>query len=191
MPPSAGPKVTVEQLIRMRDSAEYRAMESLIVPRRAEQVVRTITAVDDFLGANRGLGDYVRGEFSPGLAGSIDQSYFCATLDIFSSDVRLVDETITGDSAEVAYLVGGRIPLKRARLERLNGTWRYDPGPGYDPDLPTAFERMADGLRAVLDDLRSGRLSREAIVANPEKLIDEVRVRLLPGVKLLKRQADP
>src|SRR5262249_31668613 len=126
---------------------------------------------------------------SGGLAASIDQSHLGASLDIFSIGVQFVSETIDGDRAEVAYTVDGRVPLRRAALLRTGGAWRYDPGPGYDPALPSAFDRMADGLRMVTEDLRSGRISHDAIVGDPDRLLEEVRVRLLPGVKLLKRPA--
>lgn len=171
----------------MRNEASYRAMESVIVPGQAEAVVRTIVAIDGFLAANRALADYARAEFSSGLAASLDQSHLASHLDVFSTDVELVDETIAGDRAEVSYLVGGRIPLKRTHLVRIDGRWRYDPGDGYDSALPAAFDRMAEGLRQLLVDLRSGRLPREPYEQRPEMLVEEVRLRLAPGIRLLRR----
>lgn len=160
-------------------------MNDLVVAGRAHQVVKTLMAVDEFLRANRALCDYVRDEFAVGLSQSIDQSRWGASLDIFSRYVELIEERIEGDQATVSFTVDGRLPLRHARLVRIDGVWRYDPGPGYSPQLPTAFERMARGLRQVLDDLKSGRVSANAVRADPQRLIEEVRVRLLPGVKML------
>jgi hypothetical protein len=155
------------------------------VPRRATEVVKTLMAVDEFLRANRTLCDYVRDEFALGLSQSIDQSQWGAHLSIFSRYVELVDERIEGGTATVSFTVDAQLPVQHARLVRSDGMWRYDPGDGYDPRLPAAFQRMARGLRQVLDDLREGRLPAEAVRADPQKLVEEVRVRLVPGIKML------
>ena len=44
---------------------------------------------------------------------------------------------------------------------------------------------MARGLRNVLEDLERGRLPASDLRDHPEELIEEVRLRLLPGVMLL------
>ena len=77
--------------------------------------------------------------------------------------------------------------MKRAELRRIGDTWRYDPGPGYDPELPRAFHRMARGLRQALQEIKSGRLSPQMLRDDPDLLVKEVEVRLLPGVKMLSR----
>ncbi len=160
-------------------------MGELIVPGRMHEVVKTLMAVDEFLRVNRTLCDYVRDEFALGLAQSIDQSQWGAHLDIFSHYVELVDERIEGDTATVSFTVDERLPVQRARLVRVAGVWCYDPGDGYDSRLPAAFQRMAGGLRQVFDDLKEGRLPADAIRADPQRLTEEVRVRLLPGIRLL------
>jgi hypothetical protein len=186
-PVPRSPRDTVERLIAARESGSYQALGELIRPERAQQVIRTLMAVDEFLHANRVLCDYVHETFALGLSQSIDQSDWGARLDIFSRYVELVDQRIEGDTAVVTFTVDGRVPVRRARLVRVDGAWRYDPGPGYDAQLPAAFERMAQGLRRVLDDLKSGRLAADAIRADPRKLVEEVRVRLQPGIGLLPR----
>jgi len=179
------PRATIERVIAARDSGSYQTLNELIVPGRAPEVIKTLMAVDEFLHANKSLCDYVRDAFALGLSQSIDQSHWGANLDIFSRYVELIDQRVAGDTATVTFTVDGRIPLRHARLVRTGGVWRYDPGPGYDPGLPAAFQRMAHGLRQVLDDLRGGRLSADAIRADPQQLIEEVRVRLQPGIKML------
>ena len=179
------PRVTIERIIAARDSGSYQRLNELIVPGRAHEVVETLMAVDSFLRANESLCDYVRDAFALGLSQSIDQSHWGTHLGIFSRYVELVDERAEGDTASVTFTVDGQIPLRRAALARVDGTWRYDPGPGYDARLPDAFGRMARGLWQVLDDLKSGRLSADTIRADPQQLIEEVRVRLQPGIKML------
>ena len=179
------PRETIQRIIAAREAGSYQTLNELIVRERAHEVVKTLMAVDEFLHANKTLCDYVRGTFALGLSQSIDQSHWGAHLDIFSRHLELIDQRIEGDTATVTFTVDGRIPVRRARLVRIGGAWRYDPGSGYDPQLPTAFERMARGLRQVLDDLKDGRLSADAIRANPQRLVEEVRVRLQPGIKVL------
>ncbi|MFQ5807854.1 MAG: hypothetical protein ACE5I3_15520 [Phycisphaerae bacterium] len=183
--PERSPGATIERLIAARDAGSYQPMSDLIVPEGAHQVVKTLMAVDEFLRVNRTLCNYVRNEFALGLSQSIDQSSWGAHLDVFSRYVELVQERIEGDTATVSFTVDGRLPVRHSRLVRTDGGWRYDPGPGYDPQLPAAFRRMTRGLRQVLEDLKAGRLPADAIRADPRRLIEEVRVRLLPGIKML------
>ncbi len=192
-PPSAAaartPRATIELILASRDAGSYQTLNELIVAERVHEVVKTLLAVDEFLHANKSLCDYVRETFAVGLSQSIDQSHWGAHLDVFSRYVELVDQRIQGETATVTFTVDGQVPVHRARLVRVDGAWRYDPGSGYDPQLPAAFERMARGLRQVLDDLKSGRLSAEAIRAEPQRLVEEVRVRLQPGIKMLPAAA--
>jgi hypothetical protein len=179
------PRATIELLIAARDTGSYHTLNELIVSERVHEVVKTLMAVDEFLHANQSLCDYVRETFALGLSQSIDQSAWGAQLEIFSRYVELVDQHIEGDTATITFTIDGRVPVHRAHLVRVEGAWRYDPGSGYDPRLPAAFERMAQGLRRVLDDLKEGRLSVDAIRADPRQLVEEVRVRLQPGIKML------
>ncbi|MBU0640700.1 MAG: hypothetical protein KKB50_17695 [Planctomycetes bacterium] len=181
------PRETLVRLIAARQAGDSHTMEALICPTHAPDVIATLLAVDGFLTANRQLCDYIRDHVALGLSQSIDQSYLGENLDIFSGPVELLDETIDGDQARVAFVVDERLPAKHARLQCLDGVWRYDAGPGYDPALPQAFEHMARGLRQVLTDLQSGRLSPQQVRDDPQSLVDQVRLRLLPGVRMLPR----
>ena len=156
------------------------------MPQRVGEITATLTAIDEFLTANEQLFGYVRDHISGGVARVIDQSDIAGTLDIFSRYVELVDERIDGDAAVVTYTVDGQLPVRETKLVRIDGTWRYDPGEGYDPQFPAAFRRMAEGLRMVYDDLRSGRTPAD-VRNNPDKLIEEIRLRMLPGVQMLPR----
>ncbi|MBW7905015.1 MAG: hypothetical protein LC135_06805 [Phycisphaerae bacterium] len=187
-PAAAGglsPRQVLERLVELRQRADYRAMEALIVTARRHETIRTLAAVDDFLAADRDLGSYVRRHVSIGASLAIESADWAANLEIFSRYVEFRGETVEGDSAEVTFQVDRRLPLKVARLRRVEGVWQYDPGPGYQPELPAAFHKLARGLRQVLDDLRSGRLSAEECAARPERLVEEVKLRLTPGVQML------
>lgn len=162
-----------------------------MVAGRAADAARTLAAIDEFLLANRLLCEHVRDRFGPGMAQLIDQSHIAGNLDVFSPYVELVDEEVNGDEAHVSFTVDGRLPLKRTRLVRVDGQWKYDPGDGYATNLPDAFRRMAEGLRLVLDGLKRGQPAAERILEKPEVLVEEVRVRLIPGVAMLKPTTAP
>jgi hypothetical protein len=183
---AARPKQVVQRLIDAHRTTSYATIEPLCVPQRAGEITATLTAIDEFLTANEQLCNYVRDHISGGVARVIDQSEMAGNLDIFSRYVELVDERIEGDAAIVTYTVDGRLPVRETRLVRVEGTWRYDPGAGYDPQIPAAFRRMAEGLRLVHDDLRNGRTPAE-VRDDPDRLIEEIRLRMLPGVQMLPR----
>lgn len=186
-PAAADPRGVIQALIDARADGRYADMTPLILPGRAGEVTSTLLAVDSFLQANAALCTHVRSQVGLGFAGGIDQSQLARHLGIFSEYVTLVDATISGDDADVSYMVDEALPLRHAALRRIDGQWRYDPGPGYDPAIAEAFQTMAKGLRRVLDDLQRGQLSADDIRANPERLREEVRLRLLPGVQKLPR----
>lgn len=186
-PAASGAQLFIEELLAARRAGSYRRIEQLVVAKRAAEVVATLRAVDEFLVANRSLCEYVRDHVNPGVATWIDQAYLGGSLEIFSPNVRILSSHQGPEEAEVSFLVDGRLPARHARLVRAGGTWRYDPGPGYDAALPRAFSRMADGLRQVLDDLRSGRVSADEVRRDPQRLLDELKLRLAPGVRMLPR----
>ncbi len=178
------------RLIAARKERSYQKVKALVVAERADEVLAMLMAVDDFLLANRELCKYVRDEVGLGLAQMIDQSAIAEHLEIFSPFVKLLDAVVEENVATVSFCVDGKLPVKQARLRRVGETWRYDPGPGYAPEMPKAFHRMADGLREVVVEIKSGRLAVAALRDDPELLAKEVQLRLLPGVKMLRRPAE-
>lgn len=187
-PQEPGPRETIAALAAAHQQRSYAKIEPFCHPQRVSQVISTLTAVDDFLTANEELCALVREKISGGAARVVDQSNFAANLDIFSTYVEVRDQRIEGETAAVTYTVDGRLPIREARLVRIDGRWRYDPGDGYHPDIPAAFQRMADGLRLVAGDLKSGRIAPGKAAEDPQSLIEEVRLRLLPGLQMLPQR---
>lgn len=185
-PRSTGsPTEVIREILRVRAAAKYAALRELVLTDRAEDVTRTLLVVDDFLAANRMLCDQIREKVGPGVSARVDQSHLADHLDVFSRYVELIGEEIEGDDAVVRFMIDGKLPARSARLRRVAGGWRYDPGSGYSDDLIRAFETMTSGLRQLADELRSGTADVAAFRENPDRLVEEVRLRMLPGVKLL------
>lgn len=185
-PPAVrSPTQTLAELIGYRTEREYDKMYPLIVAAQRHAVVEYLQAVDEFLTANTQLCRHVRDHISIGLSQTIDQSRLAGNLSIFSNYVKLLDEKIDGDSATLSFQIGQEMPARRADLIRVNGQWLYDPGAGDRSKIVPAVRRMADGLQTVLRELRSGGLDPAAMREDPKKLIEAVRIRLLPGIKML------
>lgn len=182
---AAGPRATIERLLALRAAGRYQEMGPLILAEQRRAVTDTLLAIDDFLAANRQLGDYVRDHVGLNLADSVDQSHLGGSLDVFSRFVELLDETIDGDTARVAFTVDGQLPVRRAVLRLTAGAWQYDPGAGYSPALPQAFIKMARGLRRLREELAAGAIPAAALRDDPERLAREVQLRLMEGVRLL------
>ena len=179
------PTRTIEQLIDLRRGRQYERMHPLIIATQRYEVVKYLRAMDAFLTANEHLCVFVRDHIAIGLSQTIDQSGMAGNLNIFSQYVTLLDETIEGDTAALSFVVDEKLPARRADLALIKGQWLYDPGDGDYAKIIAAVERMADGLRRVLKEMQSGRLDLAAMREHPEKLTEAVRIRLLPGVKIL------
>lgn len=179
------PKSVVARLVAARGSRNYAALDALVLPGRASEIVEVLLAMDEFIAADAQLAEFLRDEYSPALAAAVSQSQLAGALDVFSRGVELLDEHIEENAATVAFTIDGALPAERAALRRVDGAWRYDPGPGYSPDLAKAFSRMARGLRSLHDDLRSGRVARPPPAVAADRIIEEIRARLLPGLRML------
>lgn len=179
------PLDTLRRILQLRDERRYDALADWIVPQRSAAVVSTLVAMDEFLAANERLCEVVRDHIGIGVAEHVDQGHFARNLDIFSPHIEFLDTVIEGERARIAFLVDGRLPARQAELVRSGKRWCYDPGPGYSEQLPAAFRRMARGLDTLVQDMRTGRLPPAELRENPQRLMDEVRLRLLPGVKML------
>ena len=193
--PTISPRDTLARLTELRVAQKYRDLTPLVVPGRGEDVVKFLMAVDDFLTANRRLCDWLRDHVGLGLSQIIDQSYVADDLAIyagedlglFSRQVELLDVAVETDQATVAFTIAERLPAGHVRLRKIDGVWRYDPGPRFSDDLPAAFHELARGLESVLADLEYGRLSADALTGSPEILMEKVKARLRRGVNLLSK----
>ncbi|MBL8877483.1 MAG: hypothetical protein JNG88_00050 [Phycisphaerales bacterium] len=180
----ATPSDVIREILRVRHASQYSALSDLVLADRADDVTRTLVAVDDFLAANQALCELIRGQVGPGVSARVDQSHLADHLDVFSRYVELIGEEITGDRAVVRFTIDGKLPAKSAELWRIEARWRYDPGAGYSTELVAAFEKMTEGLRGLASEFRAGTADVAAFRDNPDKLVDEVRLRLAPGVRL-------
>ncbi|MCG3128334.1 MAG: hypothetical protein CHACPFDD_03217 [Phycisphaerae bacterium] len=185
------PSAVVQALRAHLAARRYGQMSELILAEQASAVVRYLMAMDDFLTANAQLREFIAARISDADAHMLDFSHLAGNMDIFSPYVAIVSEHVEGDVATVAYTIDQRLPVRHARLLRVNGTWRYDPGAGYEPEIIPAVAEMAQGFRRTLAELKSGKLDPEALRGNSQRLFDEVRIRIQPGLKMMPTRAAP
>jgi hypothetical protein len=194
-PPASpgGPRDTIARIIELRDQRRYASLEPLIHPDRAADTTRFVRSLDDFAAANTALCAWLRNHVAPGLAQTVDQAYIPADLDlfagptlgIFSTDVRLLDEAITGDDATVSYMIAGVLPARHATLRRIDDTWRLTPTDTPITELADAFDALTAGLQRARRALVAGDMAPDDILADPNILKRFVAAQLAPGVRLL------
>lgn len=177
-PPAPDPRETIYQLIVAHDQRDYARLERLVIAPRRQVLVQTLRAADDFLAAEQRLRDAVRQDFGRDFAETIDLSGFARHLGVFSTNVKLLDQIVQGQTATVSYLVDGVPPARRATLRREGGRWLYDPGEGFDPALPATFARMAAVLDDTTAELRGRRDRIASIYADPQSFLRELGQRL-------------
>lgn len=188
---SPSPAAVVLALREHLAARRYGQMSELILAEQAAAVVRYLMAMDDFLTANAQLREFVSARISDADAHMLDFSHLAGNLDIFSPYVAIVSEHIDGDVASVAYTIDQRLPVRHARLLRVTGAWRYDPGAGYQADIIPAVAEIAQGFRRTLNELKSGKLDPDTLRGNSARLFDEVRIRIQPGLKMMPTRAAP
>jgi hypothetical protein len=172
-------------IVSARTQYDHRRLHALVVPAAADALVALLDAVDGYVQANQRLRRYLRENVSGDLALSINQEHLWHHLGLVSRDVKILQVEPADDRATVTFTVADRVPVERATLVRTSAGWRYDPDETIDPDAAAAFERMTAGLRFLQSDLEHGKLTPGELRRNPERLHQELRLRLSDGVHLL------
>ncbi len=194
-PTALGPRATLVRLLNLRTNQQYADISPLILPPHGASVVTFLTAVDEFLAANRRLCGWLRDHAGVGLSQTIDQSYVADDLSVyagedlgvFSQHVELLDEAVVTDQATVIYTVENRLPAKRVRLRNVRGAWWFDPSHTCPDELPAAFRDMARGLESLLAEFEHGSIDVAPLRDDPKLLMEKVKARLRRGVNLLSK----
>jgi hypothetical protein len=189
--PDAGQVVL--RLAELRRQHQYRELAASLVPERATNVVDLLMAADEFLIANEQLCRWLRERVGMGTAQTIDQSYLADDLGtyageglgLFGRQFELLNVVADDATATVTFAAGERVLAQTARLRKIGGRWRLDPGTAKTTELAAAFRELGHALDSVRTDLQGGKLSTETIHQEPERLVELVKARLRRGVNLL------
>jgi hypothetical protein len=174
------PAGTVLRLHACRVEGRYAEMLELLTPENREEVRDLVLAVDQLIAAEMTLRRKLVKELGEGSATRFNQRDQVANiLGPFSRDIRIVDEKISGDSAEVSLQVAARVPLETVKLVGGDGgAWRVKVDEPID-GLSGEIRNLAKATDKVAAELERRHLSLEEV----EK---ELNLRQAP---ILKRMA--
>jgi len=142
------PIALVRRAHDLRLAGRLDALEAVIDPKQARDVVSLLFALDRLARADHTLGLAIKKAFGSAVAREFDHQALVNAAGVFSRDVDLVSERIDGDHATVTFQVAKRVPLDEVALVKLNGEWRIrtdDP----IPEAVREIERLAEGLTSV------------------------------------------
>ena len=149
---------TLRLLRAHRDAGRFDQLRPYLLPEQRRYVIDLIQAVDRLDRGNDVLQAAVTRRFGPATARMFDRSEVRNAIGVFSANVDLLTERISGDDAVVVIQVADRVPLIEVHLLRRDDRWvlRTDPPiPGMSAELAT----LADALVATARRLDQGKLT--------------------------------
>ena len=121
-----------------------------------------IQSVDRLLAANHTLQAAAGEKFGSASAALFDLAQVANLIGVFSHDVEVLDERITGDSAVVTIQVAKRVPLQQVRLVRRDGRWLIQTDPPIE-GVAAEVRNLADVLVDAVDILAEKSLTLEEL----------------------------
>jgi len=165
------PSDVVRHVNEYRRTGRRGLIADCIVPEQRTAVLELVQAIDQLLAANEGLRQAVCTQLGSAQASSFDLSGMANYTGVLSRDVRVIDEQITGEQAEVTIQVAKRVPLDTVQLVRRDGCWlirTQNPVPGVAAEVCKLAQVLREGARALKDkqwtaaQLRSELSARQA-----------------------------
>lgn len=157
------PSDVIRRINMHRRSGAVMRMERYLEPLQRPMVRELVLSVDRLVAANRTLRGAVEESIGSASAILVDRPDVANIIGVFSHDVEIVDERVDGERAVVEIQVGGRLPLQRVALRRVDGVWIVaadDPIPG----LARELGRLADVLLELADRVRRRSMDREELI---------------------------
>jgi len=156
----ADPADTLRSIRQWYQAGQYRLIEPYVVAERRTQLVDTLMAVDQVLGASRRLREVVSDQLGVDAAHAWDLSSLQYSMGPFSRDVEIIRSQQQDGRATVVIQVAQRIPLLDVQfVQEQGGRWQYAPD---DPitGLSDGLRKLARSLNDLADDLVKTRLTR-------------------------------
>ncbi len=144
---AASPAELATLLRELHERRDYETIAQCITADRRESAVAILRAIDDVLESDDRLRAAVAARYGGPRFIAWDMSVMRNNLGVFSSEIRVINQTFHGDRATVTLQEGEHVPLVRAPFVYSEGRWLYE------PDMPPGA--MAAGLRGLADALAS------------------------------------
>lgn len=161
----ASPADTVRRVNALRRTGRLREMGRFIARDRRQAVLELVQAVDRLIVDNHVLQERFKAAGRGAVGTLFDRSKVANIIGVFSTDVEVIDEEISGDSAVVTVQVGRRLPLDRVSLRLGEDRWVIQPDapiPGLADELRnlgTALRRVGDAV--TREEMTVDRIARE------------------------------
>lgn len=117
------PAETARAVHQYRVSGQLKRMEPYLLPEQRPHVIELLQAVDQLIAAQQVLRVAVGKHMGPATAEVFDEVETANMLGLFSKDVSILEERITGATAVVTIQVAGRVPLEQVRFIRHDERW--------------------------------------------------------------------
>ena len=149
----------IESLRNLRQAVSARRWDQtrpFLPDAAADETIAQMAAIGRLHLAARAMRNAVKDRFGLAAAQEFDFRNIEQLLGPLSESARLLDESINGSHARVAYQLANRLPNRSADLILSGGTWRLDVHP--IASLPEAVDRLASLLRRMTGEIDSRRL---------------------------------
>lgn len=180
------PADTVRRVNELRQAGRLREMAEYVVKDHRPDVVELVRAVDQLLLDNLVLKERIKASGHEAVATLFNRSEVANIIGVFSHDVQIIREQVTGDSAEVTIQVGERLPLTVVRLSQHDGRWLIQLDPPI-PGLTNEIRNLGKALRRAAQtvkqrqDMTAEEIKKETefwqapVLRRIKKLVEEAR----------------
>ncbi len=173
-----------EVMTRLHDAhlrRDYETISTLITADEREAIMALLRSLDGVLDANDRVGRAASRRYAGVSQNPWSLGFMENNLGVFSRDIRVINQTIRGETALVNLQEGDNVPIVRAKLVRADGCWRYS------PELPPkSMNRELDRLASLLAEIE-GSLDRGL---DMDTYIDAFWVRVLPQMEKVAMAKD-
>ncbi len=156
--PAGSPADVIRRVNELRRTGRLTDLLQLVVEQQRPPIRDIVQAVDQLLLDNRVLQGRITSSVGPGVASLFDRSRVANVIDVFSHEVTVISEKISGESAEVVIQVGQRLPLSVVRLVREDGAWLIEPDPPI-AGLADELRNLGKALRRAAQTVEAGSLT--------------------------------
>lgn len=152
---------------------DYAQIGSLIVPERQAETVQMLRATDRLIDAHQAMQSAAAERFGKRVHRAFNLGEVENNLGVFSKDIDVLAQHFKGDAATVTIQVASRVPLLRARFEKVDGRWCYVP-PQASPASVAALDELTAEIEQVATSLKEG--------MTPLAYHNAIMQKLIPGM---------
>lgn len=160
---------------------DYTTLAVLISKPNRDDMIALLRSIDAVLDGNARVQRAAALQYEGPYNSPWSLAFIENNLGVFSRDMKVLNQSFSGDEATVNVQEGDNVPIVRAKLVRADGRWQYVP-----EIPPKAMNRELDRLAALLKDIE-GSVSRGLEM---DSFVDAFFVRVLPQMERVATAKD-